>query len=117
MNKILPYVVIAILLGTVTMVIPYTLLGSSDHTSFTEGAEPNTGTEQPNSEGQAFSEGRDMESSPSSPTENPPAEEPRAEATGSTLGNLSNLSPIVVMTIPSFLIALGAFIVLKKRKS
>jgi hypothetical protein len=114
MNKILPYVVIAILLGTVTMVVPYALLGSSDNTSLTEGAEPTTGTEQPDSEGQAFSEGKNVENTPSSPTENPPVEEPRAEATRSTLSNLSNLSPIVLMAIPSFLIALSAFIILKK---
>jgi hypothetical protein len=122
MNKILPYVLIAIFLGTITIVIPYALLGPRDNTSLTDGgtliqpsAQQPNGTEQPDSEGQAFSEGRDVESVPSSPNENPPAEELRSEDAGSTLGNLSNLSPIVLITIPGFLIALGAFIILKKK--
>ena len=39
MNKILPYVVIALLLGTVTMVVPYALLGPGDYTSLTDEGE------------------------------------------------------------------------------
>jgi hypothetical protein len=125
MNKILPYVLGAILLGTVTMVVPYMLLGSSDNASLTQRDEliqPSTtqpAGEQLDSEGQAFSE--DLESPPASLTDQPPAEEPRSEDTGSTFGetdlimeSLSNLSSIALISIPSFLIALGSFIYLKK---
>ncbi len=151
MNKILAYTVIAILLGTVTMVLPYALLGPSDHTSLTEeGAviQPSpTATEQPSaSTGQytlgsteqpteteqerAYAEGADVESVPSEPETqesetavpmSPPSAEPEA-APESALGgtdliteSLSTLSSIGLMIIPSFLIALGAFIYLKKR--
>ena len=162
MNKILPYIVIAILLGTVTMVVPYALLGPSDYTSLTEEgtliqpspteteqpsaptesptfepAEPPTETEKLDSQERAYAEGGDLESVPSlapepeSPPEEIPApvepsetEEPVQEAPAPALGktdliieSLSNLSPIGLMTIPSFLIALGAFIYLKKRMS
>ncbi len=118
MNKILPYVLVAILLGTVTMVVPYVLLRSSDYTSLTDGAEliqPSTAESTAETEqGRAFSEGTDVESSPLFPADKPPAEVPKAEAT--LIESLSNLSPIVLITMPSFLIALGAFVYLKKRR-
>lgn len=121
MNKILPYVIVAILLGTATMIIPYVLIRSSDYTSLTDGdeliqpstAEPTTETEQ----GRAFSEGEDAESSTLLPADKLPAEQPAAETTASILvKSLSNLFPMALITITSFLIALGAFIYLKKRR-
>jgi hypothetical protein len=125
MNKIQPYVLVAILLGAVTMVVPYVLLGSSDNTSLGNGgtliqpsAEQPTGTEQLDNREPAYSEGKDVESSPSVPTDEPPAEEPAPSIGGTDLivGSLSNLSPIILITVPSFLIALSVFIYLKKRR-
>lgn len=120
MSKILPYVLIAILLGMVTMAVPYVLLGFNHYTSLTDGDEliqPSTSEQTTETEqGRAFSEEEDVESSPL-PADKPPAEESKIEATGSTLGeSLSNLYPIVLITIPSFLIAFGAFIYLKNRR-
>jgi len=152
MNKILPYVVIAILLGTVTMVVPYALLGSSDYTSITEGGkliqpspsasiEPTpipsptkTPTDPEQQDTPPYTENRDQLNgdsptpAPPEPTEQPtpipypvPSESETVEiATTGTdlmLESISILSPIGLITIPSFLIALGAFIYLKKRKS
>ena len=131
MNKILPYIVIAILLGTVTMVVPYTLLGSNDLTSPTEEStliqpsppEPSTGDAELYSQERASTEGGDLENGDTlvpSP-EGPPDPEPNkpcgfgASETDFIIGSLSALSPIALMIIPSFLIALGAFIYLKKR--
>jgi hypothetical protein len=161
MNKILPYIVIAILLGTVTMVVPYALLGPRYNTALTDGntliqsspepeqssaptepltsepTEPPTGTETPNSQERAFTEGGDFENSdtpspvpeellePEEPEESsepetqvPQPEAPESALTGTNLiaANLPILSPIVLMTLPSFLIALGAFIYLRKRR-
>jgi len=119
MNKILPYVLVAILLGTMTMVVPYILLRSGDYISLTDGAEliqPSTAeTTAETEQGRAFSEGTDVESSPLFPADKPPAEVPKAEATVIARA-LSNLSPIVLITMPSFLIALCAFVYLKKRR-
>lgn len=145
MNKILPYIVIAILLGTVTMVVPLALLGPNDYTSLTdEGTliQPSS-TESPTEDAELYNqerahiEGGTFDSVPSEPPklESPPeetptaaepseTEEPEQEAleptfggTDLTLESLSNLSPIGLLTIPSFLIALGAFIYLRKRMS
>jgi outer membrane biosynthesis protein TonB len=157
MNKILPYIVIAILLGAVTMVVPYALLGPSYNTAMTEGntliqpspepeqpsastepptsepTEPSTGTETSDNQERAFTEGGDVESSDTpSPVPEVPLEpeessepvtqesQPGAPESALTETNLIGeslpvLSPIVLMTIPSFLIALGAFIYLRKR--
>jgi len=159
MNKILPYIVIAIMLGTVIMVVPYVLLGPSDYTSMSGEStliQPSPAeTEQPSApiepepvpsplqEERGYTEGGDLLSDdsstpvPSAPTEPsaptstptpvpsavPEPSEPEASelaATKSTdliIESLSVLSPIGLMTIPSFLIALGAFIYLKKRRS
>jgi hypothetical protein len=117
MNKILPYIVIAILLGTVTMVVPYTLLGSNDMAEEnTLGYTSSTKQEKPDSQNRYSVEGGDLENGDAAPSV--PEPEPCGfEATGSDLiiESLSTLSPIGLITIPSFLIALGAFIYLKKR--
>ncbi len=137
MNKILPYIMIAILLGTVTMVVPYALLGPSDYTSPTEEStliQPST-TEPPapeptepeklDNQERAYTEGGDLENGDTlAPVPEGSIEPQEAEPSGLAateadliLESLSALSPIGLMTIPSFLIALGAFIYLKKRMS
>lgn len=207
MNKFLPYIVVAILLGTVTMVVPYALLESRDYTSMIEGdtlsqsspaeteqpytptesstpmpnpepvpspvpstaltptPEPSTETtktEIPNSQEQAFVEGGDFSSgdsltpSPSAPTGSPTPQvvpspfpsqdpspfsdtlepeplqsaEPALDKTDSPLApqpafdgkdliakSFSHLPSMGLMIVPSFLIALGVFIYIKKRSS
>jgi hypothetical protein len=126
--KILLYVLIAILLGSVTMVVPYVILGSSCG-ALTDGdeliqpltTEPTPETEQLDSGGRDYSDGEDMENPPSSTTDNSPVEEPKSEASGTTLDKIdkmlksfSNFFPVVLMIIPSFLIAFSAIIYLKK---
>lgn len=71
MNKILPYIVIAILLGTVTMVAPLMLLGPSDTTAPEEGTLIQT--EQPETPAPEPSEFEPLEAVPSEPEPSEPA--------------------------------------------
>jgi hypothetical protein len=122
MNKILAYTVIAILLGTITMVIPYALLGPS-YTSMTE--EPKTETpsesstfeqpETPSEAGKLDNEERTSDVVPAEPVETSGEELGETNLITESLSSLSSIG--VMMIIPSFLIALGAFIYLKKRRS
>jgi hypothetical protein len=194
MSKVLPYIVIAILLGTVTMVVPYALLGSSDYTPMTEGntliqpspeqpsAPPESSTPMPTPEPvpssvpsavpsaipstvpshnpetsssdsltpplSALPESptpipspatmepiprpaptpspipsptpETSEPKPSEPagaeTEAPLAPQPALGGTDLITESLSHLPAIGLMIVPSFLIALGAFVYLKKRR-
>ena len=115
MNKFLVYTVIAILLGTVTMTVPLALLGPYD--TIPEGnynvSEANGGTLERN----------DMLASPKAPIEplapetfDAVPEKPEGyEITLSETDVALDLSSIGLMIVPSFLIALGAFVYLKKR--
>jgi hypothetical protein len=115
MNKILVYTVIAILLGTVTMVAPLALLGTIEPIG--EGGNTVTPIE---SEGGTL-ERNDMLTVPESPEAAPePSEtlsgEPElCDAKLNETDAVSGLSSIGLMIVPSFLIALGAFVYLKKR--
>jgi len=129
LNKILVYTVIAILLGTVTMVVPLALLGPGDSipdikytVTLPEAAEPSD--QERASENGGTLESFDAQTTvPSAPVEPEPAAVPEpAEPSPEepvlavkTAENPSDLSPIGLMTIPSFLIALGVFVYLKKR--
>jgi hypothetical protein len=112
-NKILAYTVIAILLGTVTMVVPLALLGPSDPIpeSKYNDSELNGGSLERN----------DLLSSPESPAAaSEPSdalpEEPRlSDAAFNETDAISGLYSIGLMIVPSFLIALGTFVYLKKR--
>ncbi len=92
MNKILTYTLIAILLGTFTMVAPLAVLKLSGHTL--EGKDSFTNDE-PNSE------------APPRESMFTTQEEPSISA--------SSLFSIGLMIIPGFLIGLGVFVFLKKR--
>jgi hypothetical protein len=115
MNRILVYTVIAILLGTVTMVAPLALLGTIEPIG--EGGNTVTSIE---SEGGTL-ERNDMLTVPESPEAAPePSEtlsgEPElCDAKLNETDAVSGLSSIGLMIVPSFLIALGAFVYLKKR--
>jgi hypothetical protein len=117
MNRILAYTVIAILLGTVTMVVPLALLGAGNSTLNTvpEAAEPSNQDRAFDSqtlEGGNFS--TDSWTEPEAPSESSSQE---YVMTAKTAENPSDLSPIGLMTIPSFLVALGVFVYLRKRMS
>ncbi|MHC3129541.1 MAG: hypothetical protein IBV52_05635 [Candidatus Bathyarchaeota archaeon] len=116
MNKILVYTVIAILLGSVTMVVPLALLGPSNlipddkyinNESGEETFERNDVLASPDASAE---QSGDTETYDISPTE--------ATKSESTLGEtdvVSDLSSIGLMAVPSFLVALGVFVYLKKR--
>lgn len=131
LNKALVYTVIAILLGTVTMLAPLTLLGTGD-------SPPNAIPElmvtapeagESNDQNRTFEDSQTLEGENLS-TENWTEPEATAESnspsetssheytiTAKTAENPSDLSPIGLMTIPSFLVALGVFVYLRKRIS
>ena len=137
MNKILAYTVIAILLGTVTMVVPLALLGPRDSitdaeptptvpeytVTAPEAAEPSD--QQRGSENGGTFESNNVSVSPETPVEPEPPVVPEPaepspqepELTVKKAENPSDLSPIGLITIPSFLVALGVFIYLSKRMS
>ena len=131
-NKILLYIGLAILLGTVTMVAPLALLGPED--SITEPKDTLTVPEaaEPSDQQRASENGGTLESGdlptemwakPAAPVEpEPPAVPEPAEPSPQeavlavkTADNASDLSPIGLMVIPSFLVALGVFVYLRKR--
>ena len=131
MNKIMLYVGLAILLGTVTMVVPLALLGPSDTSdalpddkfivTVPETAEPND-LERSQLEGKTLGGGNyTIQSSTPEPTPEPATpsdvspQEP--ELTMKTAESPSGLSSIGLMAVPSFLVALGVFVYLRKRMS
>ena len=108
MNKIMLYIGLAILLGTATMVVPLALLGPYD--SIPENKDD------PEVDGGTL-ERNYMLASPEVPVEPsaPESSDTVPEATLSKTDVASNLSSIGLMIVPSFLIALGIFVYLKKR--
>ena len=101
-NKILVYTVIAILLGSVTMVVPLALLGPSN--LIPDDKNVLTSTE-PSSEQSGDTETYDIS----------PTEAARSESTVGETDVASDPSSIGLITVPSFLVALGVFVYLKKR--
>jgi hypothetical protein len=129
MNKILAYTVIAILLGTVTMLAPLALLGPGDSTPATVPELMTTAPEagESNDQNRTFEDSQtlgggnlstDNWTEPEAPVESESPSEPSSSEyvlTFKTEENPSDLSPIGLMTIPSFLVALGVFVYLRKR--
>ena len=115
-NKILAYAVIAILLGSVTMVVPLTLLGPDNLVP------ANSTDTVPGSDNETF-ERNDSLASPNATAQ-------QTDGTGmydnsseipsftSGLGKAdfaSGLSLAGLMVVPGFIVALGVFVYLKKR--
>jgi len=132
LNKIMLYVGLAILLGTVTMVVPLALLGPSGHITddkyLVTVPEPAPSEQERANDNGGTLESSDMFASPAAPTEpepaatpepsEPPIQEPGTyELTFGETETSSDLSPIGLMTVPSFIIALGVFVYLRKRMS
>ncbi|MFC1487427.1 hypothetical protein ACFLRN_07075 [Thermoproteota archaeon] len=130
MNKILVYSVLAILLGTVTMFVPLYVLeqrGTIPEGTYildvpdSEPSQEDRGIET----GGSF-EANDMLHGPETPAPEPtPEPEPAPVESSnpdseelevwSTIFSSDSSSSIGLMIVPSFLIALGAFVYLKKR--
>lgn len=117
-NKILVYTVIAILLGSVTMVVPIALLGPSNlipDNNYTDTV-PESGEETFERNDVLASPDASAEQSGDTETYDNSSKEPSAcESTLSGTGVVSDLSSIGLMAVPSFLVALGVFVYLKKR--
>ena len=127
LNKALVYTVIAILLGSVTMLAPLALLGDSspdeipDYTlTVPEAAEQNNQNRvcednQTLKGGEFSAENWTRPDEQSASTDSSASSPPEYFVTAGTDENASDLSPIGLMTIPSFLVALGVFVYLRKR--
>jgi len=126
MNKIMLYIGLAILLGTVTMVVPLAVLGPNGLTPVIKFSG------EPNNQERAYEDGGMLENGnfstegwttpepatgSSEPAAAPDFSTKEAELTVKTAENPSDLSPIGLMTLPSFLVALGVFVYLRKRMS
>ena len=130
MNKIILYVGLAILLGTVTMVAPLALLQDDNPLSDDKFFVKTSGAELENQK-RNDCQTLDPEIPPSDSVLEAP--EPSEPATGdytalspeepeSFLGLDSDdsgmdLSPVALITIPSFLVALGVFVLLRRQVS
>ena len=118
MNKILVYTVIAILLGSVTMVVPLALLGPSNlipDDNYLDTV-PESGGETLERNGLLTSPEASAEQSADTESYDNSAKEPAAaESTLRETDVASNLSSIGLITVSSFLVALGVFVYLRKR--
>jgi hypothetical protein len=109
-NKILAYTVIAILLGSVTMVVPLALLGPNNLV-------PADTTNTYSGSGEELSERKDT-LAPSEATTQQTNETCPSYSQDSGLGEAdvaSGLSSAGLMIVPGFVVALGVFVYLKKR--
>lgn len=111
LNKTLVYTLVAILLGTVTMVAPLALLGpeldpGKDLLTVTPSNEPGS---------QALEGTRENDSYNSLDVNLSETDSPYGIFYVSPGGSSLNLLPIGLLLIPSFLIALGVFVYFKKR--
>jgi hypothetical protein len=130
LNKIVLYVGLAILLGTVSMVAPLALLKDDNPLSGDKFTVKTTAAplENQTSEYSNNSETFGLDSTSESFTTIPPrgpdstesdvlSEEPQVVGHVSSIGSSTDLSPIALITVPSFLIALGVFVLLRRRVS
>ena len=128
LNKALVYTVIAILLGSVTMLAPLALLGTGDFPPDTVPELVVTAPEagESNDQNRTFEDSQtlgggdlstDNWTEPEAPVESDSPSETSQEygITAKTAETPSDFSPIGLMTIPSFLVALGVFVYLRKR--
>jgi len=134
MNKIMLYVGLAILLGTVTMVAPLALLEPNDSIPENQYTLSVPEAEEPDSQDRSYEEWETLGSENLSAQAKPLAPEPLApiepsepaaspevpqepELTLKTAETPADLSPIGLMAIPSLLVALGVFVFFRKRMS
>lgn len=118
MSKILVYTVIAILLGSVTMGVPLALLGPGNLIPADNYLKtvPESGEETIDRNGMLTSPNASAEQSADTKSYDASTKEPAAaESNLRETSLVSNLSSIGLITAPSFLVALGVFVYLKKR--
>jgi hypothetical protein len=118
LNKALVYTVIAVLLGSVTMVVPLALLGPDNLIPADNYLKtvPESDEETIDRNGWLASSNESAEQSADTESYDASAIEPAAADSNSRETSLvSNLSSIGLITVPSFLVALGVFVYLKKR--
>ena len=117
-NKVLVYTVIAILLGSVTMVVPLALLGPSNlipDNNYIDTV-PESGVETLERNGVLSIPEASAEQSGGTDTYDSSSKEvSTGESSLKGTGVASDLSSIGLITVPSFLVALGVFVYLKKR--
>ena len=109
-NKILTYTVIAILLGSVTMVVPLALLGPDNLV-------PDDTTKTYSGSGEELSDSRDTFAPSGATTQQtndtcPSYSQDSGVAKADVASELSSMGLIIV---PGFLVALGVFVYLKKQ--
>ena len=115
-NKVLVYTVIAILLGSVTMVVPLALLGPSNLIPDDKYINTESGEETLERNGVLSIPEASAEQSGGTDTYDSSPKEPAAcESTLRGTDVASDMSSIGLITVPSFLVALGVFVYLKKR--
>jgi len=142
MNKVMLYVGLAILLGTVTMVTPIALLRLEDNIPNDDNLLTSPEYEvtsptpiEPNDQEDFFGEDRMLESEnssaititpepsqvvpikPSETTPEPDIESQEPELVVRTEDSSIDLFPVGLMAIPSFIVALSVFVYLRKRIS
>lgn len=118
MNKIPVYMVIAILLGSVTMLMPLAMLGPSNllpdnnHLDIISesGGEKLERNDTLTDREASVDQSADIGACDPSPTESA-----RNESSFLETNIASNLSSIGLITVPGFVIAMGVFVCLKKR--
>ncbi len=132
MNKILVYTFLAILLGTVTMIAPLALLEPPEQHMLTTTTADNSNITALSPEKDTLGAERTVtapelpEPAPSAPEfsaqgpesaspEEPDAESVRTYSISTESELVSGLSSLGLMIVPSFLIAVGVFVYLKKR--
>jgi hypothetical protein len=111
MKKTVLYVGLAILLGTVTMVAPLALL--KDNNPFSDYTYNNNETMGLDSTSGDFSVLAPSEPDPKESDVLP--EEPQVTADVTSTDLSTDLSPVAFITVPSFLVALGVFVLLRRQ--
>jgi hypothetical protein len=130
LNKIVLYVGLAILLGTVTMVAPLALLNDNNSLSDDKFLVKTTSAPLDNQTREYSNDSKTLglDSTSGSFTAIPPSEpdptesdvlpeEPQAIFDVTSGDSTTDLSPVALITVPSFLIALGIFVFLRRQVS
>ena len=121
MNKFLAYTLVAILLGTVTMLTPLALLGAGDSNSVMVPPSAESTEQNGTFEDSQTLRGENLTENWTDPVKPSESEQfdsaPEYTITVKTDETAADLSPIGLMTVPSFLVALAVFVLLRKRMS
>ncbi|MFA5363573.1 MAG: hypothetical protein WC325_00125 [Candidatus Bathyarchaeia archaeon] len=112
MNKMLAYVTVAILLGTVTLLVPLTLVGN--YQTNPEGSYNLSATDQENSQNNITRNDGTLQDPKATSNETEYPSPPGVLTVGNT-EEPTDFSPLAWMTLPSLGVALAVFVYLKRR--